>query len=139
MLSIASKIEESVSDRARLGLHGEVTNFSNPPAEKRAHKRFIVSGRTKLETASGPISGEVVTIGAGGLLVRIQTQAPVGTEVAIDLAVSVSGGQFLLAGQGRVVWSRAGEMGIKFLDDSPGLSRLLIWLEREHCPWSSIA
>ena len=120
-------------------LHGEVTNFSNPPVERRAHKRFIVAGRAKLETAGRVISGEVVTISAGGMLVRSQTQAPVGTEVAIDLAVSVNGGQFLLAARGTVVWTQPGEVGVKFLQEPPGLKQLLIWLETEHCPWSGVA
>jgi hypothetical protein len=114
-------------------------NRSLHPAEQRAHKRFIVSGRAMLETAGRFISGEVVTVSAGGMFVKSATDLPCDIEGAIDFSVSVGGGQFLVVGPGTVVWTRPGEVGIKFLQEPLGIRGLLAWLEREHYPWSSIA
>jgi len=110
----------------------------NPIDEQRAHKRFIVSGRAMLEKDGRAIFGQVVSISAGGMHVKGATDLLCDTGIAIDFSVSVGGGQFLMVGQGMVVWIRPGEVEIKFLQDPLGIRGLLAWLEREHYPWSSI-
>ena len=116
-----------------------MASIPDPFAGVRAHKRFIVPGRAMLETAGSVISGEIVSISAGGMRVKGATDLRCETESAIDFSVSVGGGQFLMVGQGTVVWIRPGEVGIRFLQDPLGIRGLLDWLEREHYPWSSSA
>ena len=105
-------------------------NKSLHHAESSAHKRFTVSGRAMLETAGRVIPGEVVVISAGEMLVKSATSFPCDSGDAIDFSVSVGGGQFLVVGQGTAVWIRPGEVRIKFLQEPPGISGLIAWLER---------
>ena len=117
-------------------LHRSMVNESDRAPEKRVHKRFIVSGSAEIELDGKEISGKVVSVGAGGLLVVCDHSPPPGTEVRLDFAVWGLASEFPVSARGKVVWTHPGKVGLEFIGEPDGLKALLIFLEREHCCWS---
>jgi len=111
-------------------------NASVGNIEKRVHKRFIVSGNAAIELDGRKVSGSVISVGAGGLLLLCDDTPPPGTEVRVDFAVWGLAGEFPVSGRGKVVWTQPGKVGVEFLEEPEGLKSLLIFLEREHYCWS---
>ena len=112
--------------------------MTNTPAgsiEQRLHKRFIVSGRAAIELDGRNVSGKVVGVGAGGVLLLCHPTRPPGTEVQIDFADWGLTGEFPVGARGKVVWTQPGNVGLKFIGEPDGLKAILIFLEREHCCW----
>jgi hypothetical protein len=108
----------------------------NRAAEKRIHKRFIVSGSAEIELAGIKAFGRVASIGAGGLLVYCELTPFLDAEIRIEFSVLGFAGECPVTARGKVVWTQPGKMGVEFLKDPTGLKTLLMWLEHEHYVWS---
>lgn len=103
---------------------------------KRAHKRYIVSGVAQLDTGGSTVPSQLVSLGGGGMMVRSEIDLPKETLIGVDFSVTGFPAD-PVAAKSAVVWTQPGKIGLKFLQEPPGLPPLLGWLERERCPWSS--
>jgi hypothetical protein len=108
-----------------------MTRIPEPFHEQRAHKRYTLSGSATMQTAGRRIAGKVVNLSSGGLLVKSNMIAPVGTEISMNFSLSVAAGGFEASVRGIVVWIRLGMVGIQFLEGPPGLAELLMGLEKQ--------
>ena len=108
------------------------------PSKRRAHKRFIVAGSARLATDETSITGELVTLGGGGMLVRSDATPSRGSQIGVEFSVPGFTGDSPLQGAGTVVWTRPGKIGVRFDDVPRGFNSLLQWLENNNCSWSGI-
>ena len=70
------------------------------------------------------------------MLVRSEASPPSGAQVGVDFSIAGFAAEAPITATGAVVWTQPGKVGLKFLQDPPGLKALLAWLEREHYAWS---
>ena len=70
------------------------------------------------------------------MLVRSEASPPSGTQVGVGFSISGFAAESPITATGAVVWTQPGKVGLKFLQDPPGLKTVLAWLEREHYAWS---
>ncbi len=73
------------------------------------------------------------------MLVRSEVTPPKDTLVGVDFSVAGFAAEPPLMATSTVVWTQPGKIGLQFLQEPPGLTTLLAWLEREHSPWSGTA
>lgn len=95
--------------------------------DRRQHKRFLVNGITSLETGSETIQGELLNIGAGGLLVLASTPLPKGTPLQVRFVVKDYPLEVTVSGS--VAHANEVTIGVMFAEEPEGLEEILLWLE----------
>lgn len=105
-----------------------------PFAERRKHRRFIVSGRVRFATGFDSVLANLVNLGQGGILIRSQVTYPEGTKATFH--VSPHGCPYKLEVEGQVVGAKDGLMAVQFLEERPEISDCIQWLVSENCPWT---
>ena len=95
--------------------------------ERRQHKRYLVNGKAVIRTAAGSFSGELVDVGAGGVL--LFSRAPVSVGEPLETRFAVEGYPVEMKAKGRVARTEPGVVGIAFAETPPDLEEALLWLE----------
>ena len=95
--------------------------------DRRQHKRFLVNGVASLETGSESIQGELLNIGAGGLLILTAALLPQGTPVHARFIVKDY--PLEVSVEGVVAHSNENTIGVMFSEEPDGLEEILLWLE----------
>ena len=106
------------------------------PSERRRYRRYIVRGQVKFRTDSAEVSGDLVNVGPGGMLLRSDIVLSEGKEITIH--AMVFGYPTAIEVFGRVASAKDGLMSIQFLKEPIGLFELVRWLARENYPWTVI-
>ena len=104
-----------------------VYSSSGSGDDLRQHKRFLVQGVASLETGSEIIRGELLNIGAGGLLVLTPVELPKGMPVRVRFIVKDYPIEVVVAGN--IAHSAKSTVGVMFAKEPDGLDELLLWLE----------
>ena len=97
--------------------------------ERRQHKRYLVRGKAVIRTAAGSLSGELVDVGAGGLL--LLTRAPVCIGQLLETRFTIEGYPVEFKVTGRVARTEPNVVGIAFAETPPDLEEALLWLEAD--------
>ena len=95
--------------------------------ERRQHKRYLVNGKAVIRTAVGSFSGELVDVGAGGLLLFSRAAVCVGEP--LETRFAIEGYPVEMKAKGRVARTEPGVVGIAFAETPPDLEEALLWLE----------
>lgn len=104
-----------------------VYSSSGSGDDRRQHKRFLVNGVASIATGSEVIQGELLNVGAGGLLVLTPTALPPGTAVRVRFIVQNYPLEVVV--EGSVARSTDATVGIMFAEEPDGLDEILLWLE----------
>ena len=97
--------------------------------ERRQHKRYLVKGKAVIRTVAGSFPGELVDVGAGGLLLFARAAVRVGDLLETRFAIEGYPIEFKVTG--RVARTEPGVVGIAFAEAPPDLEEALLWLEAE--------
>jgi hypothetical protein len=129
LLTALEEIRGAFSDRAWYCSDGEEMLL-----EKRHHRRYLVPGHAVAQTAaektsSDKFTGEIVSVGGGGLLMLTDVSPPAGAD--LEVRFTIQGYRSEITAQMRVVRTDQGFIGTIFLEEPPGLAELLLWLESE--------
>lgn len=95
--------------------------------DRRQHKRFLVNGVVSLETGAESIRGELLNIGAGGLLILTPVALPQGTPVHVRFIVKDY--PLEISVDGVVAHSTEATVGVMFVEEPDSLEEILLWLE----------
>jgi len=110
-----------------------------PLAERRKHRRFIVSGKVRFVAGFDSGLGTLVNLGEGGILIRSGALFPEGTKATFQVYPSRCPIELEIKGQ-VVGVQPAGVndslMAVRFLEDRPEVSDCVRWLASENCPWT---
>ena len=104
-----------------------VYSYSSSGDDRRQHKRFLVNGVASIETAGETIQGELLNVGAGGLLVLTPAALAKGTSVHARFVVKDY--PLEIAVTGTVAHSTDSTVGVMFGEEPEGLDEILLWLE----------
>jgi hypothetical protein len=99
------------------------------PEERRRSRRYRVQGTVCAEGPGGNVSGELLDIGSGGVLLKAAEAPPAGAELQLEFIVN--GRPELYRAPGRVVRVQVDVVAIMFLRRIPELEPLLMSLEEE--------
>jgi hypothetical protein len=102
-------------------------SFSSSGDDRRQHKRFLVNGLASLETGGESIKGELLNVGAGGLLVLTPVVLTKGTSVQVRFIVKDYPLEISVCGT--VAHSAESTIGVMFGEEPEGLDEILLWLE----------
>jgi hypothetical protein len=105
-----------------------VTTVANA-AYKRKHPRYFVTGTAKIQWKDHPVLGRLLVVGGGGLLVYCDLNAPIDEEVTVRFSVFGLSEVQTINARGKIAWSQPGKVGVEFLEEPPGLRRLMQLLE----------
>jgi hypothetical protein len=105
-----------------------VTTVANP-AYHRKHPRYFVNGTATIQCKDHPVLGRLVVVGGGGLLVHCDLSAPIDEEVTVRFSVFGLHEHRTISARGKIAWSQPRKVGVEFLEEPPGLRRLLQLLE----------
>ena len=97
--------------------------------ERRQHKRYLVNGKAVIRTAAGSFPGELVDVGAGGVL--LFTRAAVSVGEPLETRFAIEGYPLEMKAKGRVARTEPGVVGIAFAETPPDLEEALLWLEAD--------
>jgi len=95
--------------------------------DRRQHKRFLVNGVASIETGNQSIQGELLNVGAGGLLVLTSAAPAKGTPVRVQFIVKDY--PLEISVLGTIAHSTESTAGIMFGEEPEGLDEILLWLE----------
>lgn len=95
--------------------------------DRRQHKRFLVNGVASIQCGHESIQGELLNVGAGGLLVL--TPAALRKGAAVHVRFIVKDYPLEVSVMGTVAHSNESTVGIMFSEDPDGLDEILLWLE----------
>ena len=96
--------------------------------DRRQHKRFLVNGVASIDRGYGHvIQGELLNVGAGGLLVLTPAALAKGTPVHARFIVKDY--PLEISVQGTVAHSTETSVGVMFSEEPEGLDEILLWLE----------
>jgi len=96
--------------------------------ERRQHRRFLIEGKAIARTSSGQFRGEVVDIGAKGILLLSRTASVVIGE-PIEVRFAIAGWPVEIQAAGRVARTDSNAIGIAFAETPAELEEALLWLE----------
>ena len=101
--------------------------YSSAGDDRRQHKRFLVNGVASIEAGDKLIQGELLNVGAGGLLVLSPAALAKGTPVHVRFIVKDY--PLEISVQGTVAHSTESSVGVMFSEEPEGLDEILLWLE----------
>jgi hypothetical protein len=104
-----------------------VYSSSGSGDDRRQYKRFLVNGVASLEADGKTIQGELLNIGAGGLLVLTPVSFLKGTTVNVRFLVKDYPLEVTVSGT--VAHSNDVTIGVMFAEEPDGLEEILLWLE----------
>ena len=105
-----------------------------PLAERRKHRRYIVSGRVRFVAGFDSGLGSLVNLGEGGILIRSRALFQKGAKATFR--VSPVGCPIELEIEGQVVGVKDDLMAVRFLEERREVLDCLRWLASENCPWT---
>ena len=100
-------------------------------AERRVHDRVVkaLPVHVHRDRSSESVPGEIVNIGAGGVLLR--TALPIGTNDLVSIDLSIDGEQDPISVYGTVVRNDARGLGVSFVRISEVTADLIAYLIRK--------
>jgi len=100
-------------------------------AERREHDRVVkaLPVHVHRERSSESVAGEIVNIGAGGVLLR--TALPIGTNDVVSIDLSIEGESDPISVYGTVVRNDARGLGVSFVRISEVTADLISYLIRK--------
>jgi len=101
--------------------------YSSSGDDRRQHKRFLVNGIASIDAGYELIQGELLNVGAGGLLVLSPAALAKGTSVQVRFIVKDY--PLEISVQGTVAHSAEASVGVMFSEEPEGLDEILLWLE----------
>lgn len=104
-----------------------VYSSSGSGDDRRQYKRFLVNGLASLEANGEVIQGELLNIGAGGLLMLTPANLPKGISVHVRFLVKDYPLEVTV--HGTVAHSNEVTVGVMFAEEPEGLEEILLWLE----------
>jgi hypothetical protein len=104
-----------------------VYSSSGSGDDRRQFKRFLVNGVASIEANGDTIQGELLNVGAGGLLMLTPVFLPKGLPVQVRFIVKDY--PLEVAVHGTVAHSNDVTIGVMFGEEPEGLEEILLWLE----------